>query len=747
MKNVFILDPFELLKTSLPVLIFIVIFIIGYLRHKIENKTPKGLIDIEVINQKWLTENNWSARFSLLFLPFVFLYNILVWFGFGIVSILELLAFLFKKIWSILVYVWSKICTFITFIWFEVIHPTVFWLSKLFWHYPLLFVWYFFEYSFQHIKYAFKTSSISISVKKLLLLTGTGGVLTGIYFLFPNLYSLAVVSFLFLVLFQYTIFSSIALHVSEFDNVKVKPTLITTLIWLGISAVTTIVLVVIEKLNVYPLSAAGVSISQILIPFSFLLGIAFITSVTCLAPYYYNKDKLNILDYLKQVLLRLPKLIYAQPFQLIGVSIVGIMPLLIFFVFNIGVEKTTGRDFEAWISEISLLEQDLVSFGKVESEISTTQNEINFVLKQKDSTTTYENEQIKAIENSKLNLTILLNKIEDKQIHTFDGIAYEGEKQFFSIPSISQCTNYKFLIEKDGEIFLEKGIQPSKDNQSIILNYRWWQSGEYKISLVPENSCGSLNVPDVYVSVEARRLPINAPSGKQIVCENEIVEYTAQDGYDSYEWQHPFGSKTTTTPNITLTWGNISGTIRVRGVNQNGDTTLWTGKDVKVELLPGTAKPTEDFVANEEPNTYKVSRDFTFISREAARDSITKVEDLIINKTTTLNSLNKQFENKLKTLKSELTNLEQKKVDLPLKMIGKFLAILGISLAIALLFSTSFTYLILFHYRLFNFKQNGKHYWEETLQEIQSKNPKQPLLGFFMLLIISALVYSISLII
>ena len=62
--------------------------------------------------------------------------------------------------------------------------------------------------------------------------------------------------------------------------------------------------------------------------------------------------------------------------------------------------------------------------------------------------------------------------------------------------------------------------------------------------------------------------------------------------------------------------------------------------------------------------------------------------------------------------------MRPRKGDIPLEMIGKFLAILGITLALALLFATTFKYLILFHYHLFNFKQEGKHYWEDTLQHM-----------------------------
>jgi hypothetical protein len=55
--------------------------------------------------------------------------------------------------------------------------------------------------------------------------------------------------------------------------------------------------------------------------------------------------------------------------------------------------------------------------------------------------------------------------------------------------------------------------------------------------------------------------------------------------------------------------------------------------------------------------------------------------------------------------------------------------------------SVVWTYLVTYHYDMFGFEQEGKHYWINLLDELKSKNPNQPLLGIFVLVVLSLGVY------
>lgn len=69
-------------------------------------------------------------------------------------------------------------------------------------------------------------------------------------------------------------------------------------------------------------------------------------------------------------------------------------------------------------------------------------------------------------------------------------------------------------------------------------------------------------------------------------------------------------------------------------------------------------------------------------------------------------------------------------------LISKILAFLGLLLLLMLYLSTIWTYWVTYHYDMFGFEQEGKHYWVNQLEEIRTKNPNQPLLAIFVLIIL-----------
>ena len=705
--------------------------LIGFLRSQIDGNTPDGIISEKEIANKWLSENNWSARFSILFLPLVFLYNLIVWIVFGIISLFEFISFVFKKLWWLLVFVWN-----------EVLHPTIFWLAKLVWHYPIGYSWRFFEFSFKHISPSLKQNSIVYSVKQLLKLGTSGAILMIIYLIYPNLISLIIGIVLFVLYFQLVVFQSISNFRPEFSEQKNKPSLKMVATWLGFAVLTAGILAGITLLDIYSLSALGLTLSQILIPILFLASIAFVSATTCLAPYFQNVDKINTLDFLKAILYRLPKLVFAQPFQLIGLSIVGIIPFLIVFALNYGSSIVTGNDYVQWTDEVISIKEHLPAYKEARESIQSNKNTVEDLSIEKDSVVENYNLILADFEDKRTKAEALKNQIQNNKIHTFKGDAYVGERQFFSIPAISNCAEYKWIVEKDGNKIYEKSLYSGTDEMSSVFYYTWSTPGQHTILLTPTNRCG--NAEPIQAFVNVLELPVKAkilrPIGKTQVCENEELTYKTERGYDIYEWKHPFGETSTTSEELSLTWGNVSGTIQVRGVNNDGSKTLWGGVEVFVTSLPFSKNTNNKLLKDETQNEFKISRDFAFKTIEEAQDSITRIVSLIETLSQEKEDFAFQQDSKIKALNDENQILRKRIWQNAHHLLGKILAAFGLVLAISLLLSTVFTYLLLFHFDLFNFRQEGKHYWQETLSEIRLKNPQQPLMGIFILIVVISLI-------
>ena len=316
------------------------------------------------------------------------------------------------------------------------------------------------------------------------------------------------------------------------------------------------------------------------------------------------------------------------------------------------------------------------------------------------------------------------------KIHTYGGDALVGERQFFSIPKISQCDAYIWVIEKNGNKIFEKTVVADSSAKSVTFDYQWNAKGQYSVSLIPTNRCGTGQSDMVFVNVIAGKNPIAKPQGKTQVCENERVTYNTAPGYDSYQWKHPFGETTTSKAEIALTWMNSSGTIQVRGRKDNGETTLWTGTDVFVKSLPFSNDPVQNFIENE---TYEMERAFAFITREAASDSINNLEEAALLLKKEWETIIADKELQMDNARNETTALAGGMSVLP-PFIGRVLACLGLMLALVFSICTIYPYSILYHFDLYGFKQDGVHYWRQTLSEMRDRNPRQPLLGIFILL-------------
>ncbi|MFM8347439.1 MAG: hypothetical protein ACKOAR_05295, partial [Bacteroidota bacterium] len=89
--------------------------VIGFFRSGVANKPNTMLVNLGDKVRHWLAEDTAIARFSLLFLPILAVYNFFAWTVFGIQSVFDLLLAGFKWVWWLVNWIWN-----------EVVHTTLF---------------------------------------------------------------------------------------------------------------------------------------------------------------------------------------------------------------------------------------------------------------------------------------------------------------------------------------------------------------------------------------------------------------------------------------------------------------------------------------------------------------------------------------------------------------------------------------------------------------------------------------------
>lgn len=706
----------------------IILTLVGFFRSQIDGKKPDSILSLNDIAIAWLSDNTWKSRLSILLLPFVFVYNLLAWLVHGLSSVAEFLAFLIHKLWD-----------FLLIIWHEILNPSLIWTLKLIWHYPLGFIWRFFEYSFSNVKTALNLQSILFSLRWLLWLALLGSLLIIPVLLLRNTVILGVGGIIFLMFLIYAMFQIVSRHrPDKYAKDKIPGSMLMVFIWFSVTVAAGFLLVLLAGFEGYIIKALGVSLGQIIIPVSVLLAIAFISAATCLPAYYQGKDGMvNTLDYLKELLKRVPKLLYAQPFQLFGGLLVGIVPFAIVFGLNAGVGVISGKDLRGWMREVATMGVHIPNIQENKAEINAKSGEIANIQKEIEAA----NSRFKSGEEG-INARIkeaqrLRDQIRDNKIHTFSGDAYVGEEQFFSVPYINNCAEYKWVIEKGGKKIAGTSVAAPADGESVVLYYRWTSPGAYTVKLTPSNRCGNSQVLERNVTVlevPPGKKSIKNPTGKALVCENEEAVYQTQGGYTSYEWRFPDGTQTTSKPQLKITWGRTSGTVQVRGLKDGQEPTLWRGIDVEVQVLPGSPNPDQAYLSDEQNPEFLINRDFIYKTREEADDAIRALEDEKADLKSAHNAEIQGLKAQIKNLEAEIGELLNKNKQENRYLVGKIIAVFGLALAAVLLFSTLFTYLPLYHFDVYTFRDAGEHYWEQTLAALRLRNPHQPLLGFFLLI-------------
>lgn len=468
------------------ILITITVFaLIGFLRSAIDNQKPKYLLDIQAVVKKWQTDNNWAARFTPLFAVFLFVYNLLAWIPFGFASVFEFIAFIFTKIWWVLLWVWN-----------EVLHPTVFAFVKLLWHYLVIMAWKFFKFSCHLLPENYKKENIRFALKKLLVfgLISTAALI--VYFLINHIIALVLASLLIFYIFQYTVFLSVSqFRSNKYPSKNVNISLKLSLLWLTMSAASTALLVALKYFQDVPiLAGVNVLLIQVLFPLVVLFGVGFLATSFYLPAFMAERDtekELDVLDFLKSLLCRFPKLLASRPFKLLGMIILTIIPLSIFFTLNVAMKEFSSQSIKSWTKYAINMHDHIPSTIQNYKKVNVIKLKKGTLSIEKDSLETMYKEYINATISERNQVVILKNQIIDNKIHALNRAIYVGENQSFSVPGIANCSDFEWLITRSVTNSVIKREQVSaKDTISSLLLYHQWNTpGLYHVALRSKPTC------------------------------------------------------------------------------------------------------------------------------------------------------------------------------------------------------------------------------------------------------------------
>lgn len=606
---------------------------IGYFRSVMGNTQPGFVMDIHTIVKDWISGNKWMSYFAPLFaLPLV-LFNIIAWIVYGILSIADLLSFFLQKIWWLIK--WG---------WFEVLHPTVFALARLVWHYAVVWSFRLFQFSVLHIAAGFKKENL-LYAWRILALPVLMVTLLGIMFLLTQHVVLLVFGgVIALYTLQYVVFKSLTYYrPNEFLTTDVFPALKLSVIWLGVASVSIALLVLVHRFtNVYFVQALSVTLVQLLLPVAIVFGSAFLLTTFYLPAFVKEfRDQSGIVSFWKVTLCRLPRLLAAQHFQGIGLLVCAIVPLIVFLALNAGLRQITGQSFAEHGKHAFTIAYHLPAVQKNKDLIEQQYTLLAQLQKEQDSTVKVFDQHIAQWNNELNDAKQLKARIKDNSIHTFDRAAYVGEVQSFSIPEVPGCAVYIWRIVNASNNALVRTVtlQGGEGTGSSVLYHQWARPGTYQVSLVQPPGCGTGVAPSI-----------------------------------------------------------------------------------QVEVLP-----TNDTVAIPETSY--------FVTREAASFAIELLQS-------ELSAQEKRKEQWMEAMKNErnithdtINHVQFQSNEHWHMLLAKILTIIGLAILGWLILGVLWTFFVTFHFDVFSFGSEGKHFYTQLGEEIKARNPLQPWLGLFVLVV------------
>ena len=735
-------------------LIILVFTLIGVFRSQINGLKPSGLIDLKDTTNSWINDKSWVSRLTPIFSGLVIAYNLLLWLLNGFNAMVDIIKYIFNLIKIIIHWVWDNI-----------IHPTLFLTVKLVWHYLIVFLWKLFlsSISSNQLKEVFKRRNIAYSFKVMVQIFSV----LIFFFFISRLFDFSQLTNLILILFslifiQYQIFESTNFFISSSSSTIRKLKIIGTSIASSIVFIGLICLFknYSEKIIIQGL---GVSIAQFSIPIILISLYVFVISTFFISPYLSKKDdnSFDILDFIKQSSIRIAKYFYSLPFHLLGILIVSIVPILIALVMSVGINFTTDKSMPEWSSTANNLSSFLPAINQNKESIKSLKSE----LIQIDSI--YKND-IAVADFQIEDITLSLSEAEElksllipNQILSFEGDPYVGETQKFSFLEIVSASKYIIkIIKSSNDSVIKKLTKYQKNNRdddiinSYVFNYKWKNSGRYRLEISPKNSCETGKTFSKIINVNNKpeqKLGFKNPTGKNLICAGDTVVFNADKSnwVESWHWELSEGCKyisEDTESKIEVVWGSQPGTIRVYGVGAKGENQISVTTGLLVNIIPkiGTPMVYVDMISDESINYFQYpSREELFYNMVNAEKEIS----LLIERLNVANSGKLEIENSYtelqSTMNSQINNYNDIISDIRIEIFGILLALIGFILFFSVLFTNLWTYMVNYNYFIYDYEQEGIHYINSQISFYKEKNKNQPLLGWTILLLSSFLLIGI----
>lgn len=304
--------------------IFLFLALVGFFRSTFEKVRPNFILDQKKVQDEWLSRSPFTAILLPIMALAIFVFNAIAWAVYGLISIAEFMAFILKALWWLILWIWN-----------EVIHPVVFLVVKLVWHYLVIWSWRFFKISFTRIpesytKETYKNGFISAFI------------LSFIFFSFFYLTILLEQNWIMGIMIVAMLFA--ALYFSGFTLFDDKQRLFkeyysgTMIFHLGImililiSCFSSIVILSLFNNTAIQLPILGISfpIIQILIIIFTVAFIASLFSISIFPAYMVSNDGIfETKDFLLNLVKRLPRIIGAAPFMVLGGIVASIATILL----------------------------------------------------------------------------------------------------------------------------------------------------------------------------------------------------------------------------------------------------------------------------------------------------------------------------------------------------------------------------------------------------------------------------------
>lgn len=309
------------MEIPIGLLIFIVSFfslaLLGYFRSAIENKAPDFILDQKKIQDDWAKRNAFTSLFLPVMALTLFIFNLIAWAIYGLISIIDFITFMIKAIWD------------------EFIHPVVFFIIKLLWHYTINWSWRFFKISFTRIPEAFSLSTLKKGFISVLSLAF-------IFFFFFYLSNILMQNWILIImalafLFATSFFSGYTLYDDEdrsFQDYWNNDMMyrVGVMVAICVSAISIILVLNFFYGSALQLPVFGISFPamQILILILIVAFVSTLVSNTILPAYMASANGMfDTQEFLVNLVRRLPRLVGSIPFILFAGAIVSIATIIL----------------------------------------------------------------------------------------------------------------------------------------------------------------------------------------------------------------------------------------------------------------------------------------------------------------------------------------------------------------------------------------------------------------------------------